>query len=176
MDAFERLLREHQSAVRTFVAAWFPDLHGVDELSQRAFIWAYEHFDRFLPGTNAAAWLKEIARNVVLAELETREREARNLRRYLDVLEVRRLRERLASAPHESDLESHLRLCMEELPSESRQLLASRYDRQVPIEEIARAGHRSPGAVKVALFRLRLALRRCIEGKLAATKAQATEA
>jgi RNA polymerase sigma-70 factor, ECF subfamily len=168
-DSYGPIVAEFQGRLRAFIAAFCPDRNQVDEVAQRAFIWAYEHLGDYQPGTRFYSWLKAIARNVLLSELEVQRREAGNQRRYLTHLQATACREHLAAEADDrrGELVEALQACLEKLPAGHRRLIRRRYEEPQPIETIAREIQRSEGGVKVALFRIRQALRKCVEGRLA---------
>jgi len=171
--AYGVVVHEFQGRLRAFIASWCPDMEQVDEIAQRVFVWAYEHIREYEPGTRFYAWLKAIARNTLLSELEVQKREAEGRRKYLNHLMVRHSREELESAASEeaSDASDLLRGCLDELPEKSRKLVRRRYEGMEPVRDIAREEGKKESAVKVALFRIRQVLKRCVEGKMAARPA-----
>jgi len=90
------VVAEFQGRLRAFIATFCPDRSEVDEVAQRTFIWAYEHLGEYEVGTRFYSWLKAIARNMLLAELEARRRQVSN-QRYLAYLQVTACREDLAA-------------------------------------------------------------------------------
>ncbi len=169
VESYGRIVTESQEGLRAFVAAYCPDQNQVDEVAQRAFIWAYEHLDEYELGTRFHSWLKAIARNMLLSELAMQRREAGNLKRYLIHLQATACHEALAREASEelADVTKALQACLGELPAERRRLIRRRYEKPEPIAAIARDLKRSEGGVKVTLFRIREALRKCVEGRLA---------
>jgi RNA polymerase sigma-70 factor (ECF subfamily) len=168
-ESYGPIVAEFQGRLRAFIAAFCPDQSRVDEVAQRTFIWAYEHLGDYEPGTQFYGWLTAIARNMLLAELEAQRREAGNQRRYLAHLQATACRERLAKEADDGRLElvEALQSCLANLPTEQRRLIRRRYEEAEPIAAIARDIRRSEGGVKVTLFRIRQALRKCVEGRLA---------
>ena len=59
-----------------------------------------------------------------------------------------------------------LKRCLQKVPKGERHLLLERYRQHGAVEEKARAGGRSSAALRGMLFRLRIALRRCVENEL----------
>jgi RNA polymerase sigma-70 factor (ECF subfamily) len=169
VESYGPIVTELQGRLRAFIAAFCPDRDQVDEVAQRTFIWAYEHLGDYKPGTRFYAWLKAIAGKMLLAELEVQRREARNQRRHLAHLEATACREHLATEANDRRLElaEALQICLDKLPAKQRQLIRRRYEEPEPVAAIARDIKRSEGGVKVTLFRIRQALRKCIEGRLA---------
>ncbi len=173
VESYGPVVTEFQGRLRAFIAAYCPDSNQVDELAQRAFIWAYEHLDQYQSGTRFHSWLKAIARNMLLSELEIQRREASNRRRYLAHLQATACRDDLSAATggDRAGIVAALRTCLESLPAESRRLISRRYEKPEPLAEIARDLTRSEAGLKVTLFRIRQALRKCVEGRLAAAEA-----
>ena len=169
VQSYGPIVTEFQGRLRAFVAAHCPDRNMVDEVAQRTFIWAYEHLDEYELGTRFYSWLKAIARNTLLAELEVQSRDAANRRQYLAHLQARMCRERLATEAYDlrPELVEALRTCLEKLPPERRRLIRRRYEKPEPIAAIARDLKRSEAGLKVTLFRIRQALRECVKGQLA---------
>jgi len=177
VDAYGDVVRRFEATVRTYVAAYWPDRNMVDEIAQKAFIWAYEHLDEFRPGTRFGAWIKEITRRILLSELEIVAREGRNRRKYLEALQAGRLRESLSGSEADTPeaMADALRHCLEELPPESRTLVSERYEERRTLAHLARSRGREPGTIKVTLFRIRQALRRCVERRTRTAPAQTSE-
>jgi len=167
VESYGPVVAEFQGRLRAFIATFCPDRSEVDEVAQRTFIWAYEHLGEYEAGTRFYSWLKAIARNMLLAELEARRRQVSNQRRYLAYLQLTACREDLAADDTRSEAVEALQKCLEKLPAEARLMIRRRYEQPEPIAAIARELNRSAGGVKVALFRVRQALRKCVEGRLA---------
>ena len=172
IESYGLAVSEPQGRLSAFIAAWCADASQIDDLAQRTFIWAYEHLDQYEPGTRFYAWLKAIAGNMLLSELEFQRREASNRRRYLAHMQATDCIEKLArkSDAMDADPAEALKACMDSLPPESRLLIARRYERPEPIASIARDLAKTETSVKVALFRIRQKLRKCIEGRLATAR------
>src|SRR5262245_14067074 len=103
VEKYGELVRQHQAAVRAFIATYCPNWETVDEVAQQTFIWAYEHFDEFTPGTRFIAWLKAIARNKLMAELEVKRRDSGRRQKYVDYVQTVSAQEELKEAEAEED-------------------------------------------------------------------------
>ena len=60
-----------------------------------------------------------------------------------------------------------LRSCIQNLPDKDRKILRAHYESGQPLAEVSHQLGRSIGALKQVLFRVRRALRTCIESRLA---------
>ena len=113
----------------------------------------------------------------MLSDLEVQRREAAGRKKYLDHLQVVHSQEQLTSTDtgDKEDLADALARCIEALSAKSRKLLLSRFGSPRSVAEIAQSEGMKEPAVRVALFRIRQALRKCVESATsAATAASAT--
>jgi RNA polymerase sigma-70 factor (ECF subfamily) len=60
-NAFGLLVREHQQALRAFLRRLCGDAATADDVAQEAFVFAWEHWDRFDPARPFRPWLFAIA-------------------------------------------------------------------------------------------------------------------
>lgn len=163
--AFEPLVDRHLDHLRGFIALKLPVAHLVNEIAHEAFVFAYRNLARFEPGTAFRAWLRAIATQLIRSELQRYRREQTNRFGYARHRELELELEQ--PAPHEPAELELLRACWGELPEPMRTLLAFRYREDLPIGEIAARVRRTQTWVWQALFRLRRALKECIEGRMA---------
>jgi RNA polymerase sigma-70 factor (ECF subfamily) len=113
------------------------------------------------------AWCRGVARNMVLLYWRRKRR--------FNAAVAATLIKAIDEAYEEADREKGawdacrraLRQCIEKLPASSRKILEMRYATGMKSEEIARQLQRNAGAVRVSLLRLRQALGRCVEARLA---------
>ena len=142
----------------------------VDDVAQEAFIVAYERLEEFDSDRDFGAWLRGIARNLVINE---RRKDARRKRILSDNLTD--ILVRTSSVPEAEEEElgdsgtaklAALRQCLMELPEKSRALVQARYENDESAPDIAKRLEMKPPAVRKALERVREALRKCMESKL----------
>ncbi len=165
--AFVRLLTEYQAVIRAFVISLLPGAPGLDDLIQDINEILWRKRGDFEPGTNFKAWALTIARFQVMGY-------CRVLRRQHwvtiddDVAELVAddLEERLEARREERRIRA-LEACMAKLREVDRELLLERYWRKTRLQDFAVISGRSLGGLKVQLFRLRAALKRCVEARLA---------
>jgi RNA polymerase sigma-70 factor (ECF subfamily) len=165
-EAYVEIVRLYQRDVWRVVAALLRDVHQTEELVQQVFVDAFAVLGRYEAGRDFGAWIKSIARNLVREELRRRDRETRRLQVYRDHLEAR-LRDDAGAEQHEQRLAEAHATCREQLEDTARQALDLHYGESRSHEEIASALGRSVEAVRQLLFRVRLALRDCIERRMA---------
>ena len=67
-DAQEAIVRHHQVAVRSWIAAHCPVGVDADDISQQTFVAALTRIEEFKVGTRFRAWLFTIARYQVMTE------------------------------------------------------------------------------------------------------------
>jgi RNA polymerase sigma-70 factor (ECF subfamily) len=174
-DAFCELVRLHQAHLHVFVASYLPGADAADDVAQDAFLIAYRKLGEFRTDQPLLPWLLGIARRRVLQHLRD---EARLHDRHRRSLATGLAEWRLARLETESEADSDavvaereiaaLTRCLEGLPASSGQLVTEFYFEARPIPEIASRLNKREGAVRMALLRVRQALRQCVEHRLAA--------
>jgi RNA polymerase sigma-70 factor (ECF subfamily) len=165
-EAYAEIVRRYQREVGRIVVAMLGDPEKTADLVQQVFVDAFLHLDQFQRGRDFGAWIKEIARNRVRQELRSLVREERRLAVYRQRL-LARLTDERASSRFEQDYLDALRQCQEQLPEQSAELVRRRYIQRQSFEEIAASQESTPGAIQRMLSRIRLALRACVEARLA---------
>ncbi len=151
----QQLFLRHERAVRAFVYGLTRDVTATDDIVQETFLTVTAKAADYEPGTNFPAWACVIAR---LKVLESHRATRRLSNAACDVL----------AAAYDPPAEPDDRLavvlsCLEKLPARSRDLVQLRYFAAEQPAAIARRLGRSPNGVRVALAKVRAALRRCVE-------------
>lgn len=164
---FVQLITEHQNLIRSFVISLLPGAPGVDDVIQNTNAVLWRKRDSFEAGSNFRAWAFTIARFQTMAYLQELKR-----RRWIsldtDVAEqiAQDLEEDpLEAAAYEEQLNA-LDHCLEKLRGKDRELVVQRYWHKTRLQDYAVISHRSVDSLKVTLFRLRAALKRCVETKI----------
>ncbi len=158
LPAYEQLMQLYIRRVRGFVALRLPIPQAIDEITHETLVFAYHRIHEFEAGTNFWAWLKAIAHNLVRAEMQRYAREQANRERYRQF--------RLTADPKPERVRpelAHLDECLADMPENSRRLIDLKYALGHSTQEIAAAMEKSSAWVRTTLFRLRQALRECIE-------------
>jgi RNA polymerase sigma-70 factor (ECF subfamily) len=171
--AYADVVRRYQADVWQVVAASWQVLRGprpcmavVDDLVQQVFVDAYLHLDQYRAGSDFGAWIKTIARNRVRQELRSRSREQQRLAVYGRLLEER-LDDHAAAERHAADYREALEHCTAELTDRAARVLHQRYAESLTFEQIAVGESSTAEAIRKVLTRTLLALRDCIQARLA---------
>lgn len=169
-DAFCRLVRLHQGRVRTLLGRYVSRPDVVDDLAQEVFLTAYHALPTWKGEAPLAVWFLGVARHRVLRHLrdEARRRVRETVtRRVLPALVAGPDGEPSSAEAFERE-RAALEACLESLPSESSDIVREHYFRGSTLASLAGRTGRKEGALRVALLRIRGALRRCMQGRLAA--------
>ncbi len=163
VSAFGDVVEHLQGVIRGFVAMQGAPPDEEEELTQRAFVEAFQKLAEFDPSRPFLPWMRGIARYVTLRYFERREIEARHRDQCVrQFLAESRIPDDGADDDARFDLE-RLRACLARLAPDAVGLIRDRYFAQLDAMAIARRDGCSAEAVRMALSRARAALRRCIE-------------
>jgi len=168
LKQFTSIVREHHSSLRFFIQGLGVNAAWVDDVAQDSFLIAYKKWDEMGTVENPGAWLRAIARNVVLNETAKLNRRQRLLNENLTTL-------LLDSDPGEpaagsisdlADRREALRTCLDRLTTKARSIIESRYFNDRNSGEIGRDFEMKPAAVRKTLFHARQVLGECLREKL----------
>ncbi len=169
-ELFVEQVREHHAGLRGFVRALGVDPMWVDDVAQEAFIVAYNRLDEFDRERDFGAWLRGIARNLVINE---RRKSARRKRILSDNLTDVLVSTSSVAEEEEQGMGDRamakmkaLKECIAILPEKSSQMMRSRYEDDLSAQDIAEQFGMKPPAVRKALERVRLSLRKCMEERI----------
>jgi RNA polymerase sigma-70 factor (ECF subfamily) len=159
-------------ANRPWLTAYFLAALGeptaAEDLVQEVFAAALSVEHRFDPSRSLGAWLRGIARNLLLRSLRDARRPPLSLdERVLDELDAaaEQAERRCDGAGAADDRLEALRDCLRLLPERSQRALQARYGRAESSRAIAEALGCSIPAVDMLISRARSALHRCISRK-----------
>lgn len=164
-------LVSHQAALHVLLSGLLPGEPDIDDILQQTNIVLWEKRADFEPGTNFKAWAFAVARWEARA---WRTKKHRKDWLIIDEELTQVLIERIEAAPLEetSDSLSALRECLGKLRESDRLLLLSHYQHERSLKKCAQIFGRTVNSLKVALFRLRGNLRRCIQSRLSLGRIQ----
>jgi RNA polymerase sigma-70 factor (ECF subfamily) len=158
---FDEVVRDTQAHIRAYIAGLGVPRHDVDDIAQDVYVELYRFFDRIPPDVPPKQWLKGIARNLCMNYFRRTSRRQRLQRDAL--LQIFLLAEKKESPGlSEGPIRRALDSCCEKLSPESQRLLALRYEQELPSHQIAERLQSTAEAVRIALFRIRTALKACI--------------
>lgn len=166
VDAFSELVRMHYPAIRVYLGSHVHDHGALDDLAQDVFLRAFRGLPTLRQAVAFRGWLLGIARNRALEYLrELARRDVIGRDQFQQMLEEAQVAFLEADGEDEGqggvDLVA-LRHCMSTLPAASARLVEEHYLRGRSIVSLAAEMRRSAGSVRMALLRLREALRDCI--------------
>ena len=164
LQAYVKLMTEHQGNLRAFIVSLMPGSPDVADVLQETNAALWQKRARFVPGTNFLAWAFQIARYEIHRQ---RDRTKRLGRLVFSEKIVSLLAD--MEAPDESDEELMTALdgCLDKLTNTQRELVFERYTPGHSLEQHAADTGRSAGSLRIALLRVREILKTCIEKSLA---------
>jgi len=167
---FCELVRLHQAAVRNFLATYVWDRATVEDLVQETFLSAYKNLAAFRTDAPFRPWLLGIARRNLANYLRDTSRKRTDPLEEVPAAVARWEAERVADRePVATEREvTALRTCIEGLAPATAEMVDSYYLRSLTAVEIAKRVGKDVNAVRMNLMRVRRALRKCVEQRLAA--------
>jgi RNA polymerase sigma-70 factor, ECF subfamily len=163
---YAEIVRRYRPEVRRVAMLMLADGLVTENVVQQTFIRAYERLDDFRRGQEFGRWIKAIARNLVRDELKKSSRERGRMALYRDYLLAK-----LSAEDHgergEVILAEALAHCRNKLPATAAKAIELRYDQELPFEEVASALGRTAEAARQIVTRARIALKQCIQKRLA---------
>ena len=160
---FVQMVADQHQQLRSFVRMLGVAPDWVDDLAQEALLVAWREQDSFDRQRDLGKWLRGIARNLVRNELRKQKRQERLLHQGLAELLVRAAEAEPESESWDGCRVAVLRDCVEQLAPKSRELVSGRYGDGWKAPDLADHFNMTPTAVRQALVRIRLQLKRCIE-------------
>ena len=159
-----RLLLEHRSSLFAFILAVTRRMETAEDVFQDVSLAICESAEAYELGTNFAAWSREIARRRIAASF----RQDKRSQQLLALLESRGLEAGFARSDADDSAQQRvaaLHDCLQGLGPFVRSLFELRYSARLRLEQIAGRVGRRPESVRKAIYRGRIALRKCIESR-----------
>jgi RNA polymerase sigma-70 factor (ECF subfamily) len=158
-----------QDRLYAYVLALLGDPAAAEDVLQETNLAATERLAETAAIADFTAWLFGVARHQVQTHRRRRGRE--RLRFSDDLLEL--LADELPAATVELSVRHRaLSGCLADLPDEHRALILRRYEPGGSVQRLAAELERTVGVVSQMLYRIRVALLHCIQGRLAAESVQ----
>jgi RNA polymerase sigma-70 factor (ECF subfamily) len=174
-EAYCELVRLHQARVRAYIARYVRDKDAVDDIAQEVFLGGHRTLDSFRAEAPFRLWLLGIARRRIVDHLrresQRRSREAYDPWARLMEWNVARAEADEARLEVRDAEVAALEQCLQALTGDSAEMVRGYYFRALTTGEIARRLGKKDSAVRMALVRVRQALRACVEKRLAAQEA-----
>ena len=156
-------LIQHQDRLYAYILALVGDGSVAEDLLQETNLAASRVLSEARNVDNFVAWMFGVARHQVAAY---RRHQGRDRLLFDDDL-LKVLSDEAADSTDDLPLrEQALGGCLEHLPQEQRDLILRRYHPGASVQSLATELQRTVGSVSQTLYRIRMALMSCIEGKL----------
>jgi RNA polymerase sigma-70 factor (ECF subfamily) len=165
IDDFIRMLTDHQVDLQAFIMSALGNYSDTLDVLQLTNIALWKKASQFRPGASFLPWGLKVAKYEILAFMRIRRRDRHTFSPDVVELMVDMAVERSQDVSVRSRA---LYECIKELPERSREFLQIRYAQQQSIKQVAEKTGRSVEAVKSLYLRIRRALGRCIDRKVAA--------
>ena len=165
-EEFIREITRHQPTIGAYLRVLLPSQVDSQDVLQEVNITLWNKRRQYRAGTNFKAWALKIAKYHALNESRRARKRADAFVFDDDILEdlagsglitPSLLDERMAA----------LRVCIQKLRPQDRELLDARYYDDASIEKFARLHKRNPGTIRAVLRNIRKQLRKCIGLQLA---------
>ena len=160
---FLQLLGKHELQLAACIHAVVPSWHDAEDIFQETKIRLWDQFDKFQSGTDFVAWGCTIARLLAKAHFKQTQRRPCLLSDDLMDSVLLHLGQDPEAASHRMEA---LRLCMNKLGREGRDLLHRRYFQKQSVQTIATEVHRTLAGTYAAISRLRQTLMLCVHDRL----------
>jgi RNA polymerase sigma-70 factor (ECF subfamily) len=156
---FEEILQDTQGRLRAYIAGIGVPNHAVDDLAQESYLVLYRNPERLPDDIEPIRWLKGVALRLSLNYL----RRSKRLANREAAAAVHQLAEAASRAEGKaSAMQDRLDHCLALLSDEHRRLVELRYAQGFSSFEIAQRLNSNDGAIRIALMRIRNALRDCM--------------
>jgi RNA polymerase sigma-70 factor (ECF subfamily) len=163
-EQFVSELTRCQGPLMGYLTSVTGDVDAAAEVLQETNLTLWRSFDRYTPGTPFMAWACRVAYFEVLTWRRSQKRD----RLRFDESLLEQVAANLERQPEQLiDRHAALQRCLEKLPGEQRRIIELRYRGDTPVDAIANTVGRPVKTVYQMLYRIRLALVRCVEESVA---------
>ena len=157
-ELFLRLFTAHEPALRAFVRSLVPMVADANDVMQEVAVVLWQKFGEYESSEDFRRWAFGVARFKVLAWRRDRMRDRHVFG--TDLTELLAIEAEIQASRLERQREA-LRLCLDKLPLDQRQLVDAAYASGSRIDELARGAGQTAMAFYKRLHRIRLALVEC---------------
>lgn len=152
-NAYCDLVRRHQDVIYRHMRGMGLDHDAALDLTQDAFVRAYERLDECRDTVNYRAWLFRIARNLCLDYLKNVRRLSLPMSTIDDAASIG------GGSRDTSELDFTMRTALDRLPAALREAFLLKHDVGYTYDEVAEMTQATPSAVKMRVHRARETLR-----------------
>ncbi len=152
-EAYDQLVHSHQARAIAVAYHLCGDFEAAQDITQEAFVQAYQSLGSLRKPAAFAAWLHGIIRNLCRQYLSRRQPQAASLER-----------DPIPEPGQSPDNSVEIISLLQTLPREHREILAARYLQELDYKEIAQMLGITINNVRVRCFRARQALREALVG------------
>lgn len=164
--AITRLLVRHRSRLFAYILACVRDFDDSEEVFQEVAVTVVASFDKLREESGFLPWAREIARRQILSHFRKSTKNMTYDTELVDVLA--KVANETDELDQQDDRAEALAECLSKLPTRSRKILQMRYsDTTYGVDEIATFLGSSMAATYGVLKRIRMALRSCVEKRMA---------
>ncbi len=165
LESFARLVAMHQKSVRACVAVRVATPHDADDIAQEVFLIAHRKLFELSADQPLGPWLRTVA--FFLLKNHQRKIQRSPVTAVAHIADL--ADEALIAETHDDKDEARMAAmheCLGKLDSTAREMVRLRYEEDMPLAEIGARLNRKHSALTMALHRLRLSLRDCVEQRL----------
>ncbi len=164
LQAYVQQMIAHQDKLRAFIYSLMPGSPHVADVLQNTNAVLWQKRARFAADTNFTAWAFKIARYQVMHQFD---RDKRDGNLVFSESTIERIADDTPQDGSHDRLLRALETCLGKLSDPQRSLINARYTPGNSLEKHAESLGRTPGSLRIALFRIRDSLKRCIEQTVA---------
>jgi RNA polymerase sigma-70 factor (ECF subfamily) len=166
---FLQAFLQQRQVLFSFIFSIVRGREAAEDIFQDVALIAFDKCATFQAGTDFGAWVREIARRRILKAREGASR--RPVALDPEAIEAIAAAHERAEPESFREREKALERCLEQLPERHRLLVRYRYQELLGFEAIAERLRSTVNSVQVTLTKVRKALRRCAETRLAPEEA-----
>lgn len=164
---FTEVVQTHHNNLRYFIRSLGTQSAWVDDIAQETFLLAYRKWNELDETENAGAWLRAIARNLVMNEITKTNRRQRLIDENLTtlLLDSESEMENPGSTEERNLRSTALGECLDKLPERNRNIIRARYFENRNSSEIGGLLRIQPANIRKILYTSRQILADCLHGK-----------
>ncbi|MBT3219461.1 MAG: sigma-70 family RNA polymerase sigma factor [Proteobacteria bacterium] len=164
--AFERLVRQHSNLVCSIALAIVSDVMASEEIAQEVFLQAWCGLKKLRNPDSFRSWIRQMARNQANEHLRRRYSRQRHFE-HTEAAQQPDSTENAEAKLVTAERRTHLQQALDELPTDSREVLVLYYREGNSVHQVAELLELSESAVRKRMSRARALLKDEVEHRLA---------